>query len=180
MDLKKAAAYSDKPPYDLLAGVGRDSDRARPLRRRSHFRSCSPLEAHRGARIVYKPRRIGPNLRRLCLQGILSRRNYTAALSLRTVDLCSQRSRGDQRMERRDQKTNFRVAGRSLFSPPLNAWHQHFNVQGSETARFVALTDAPQMINRFRNVDFIFGNDFSLGTDLMAKTAITTERNERS
>jgi hypothetical protein len=49
----------------------------------------------------------------------------------------------------------------SLFSPPLNAWHQHFNVMGSETARYVALTDAPQMINRFRNLDFICSNDFS-------------------
>jgi hypothetical protein len=34
-------------------------------------------------------------------------------------------------------------------------------VTGSETARYVALTDAPQMINRFRNLDFIFGNEFS-------------------
>lgn len=47
------------------------------------------------------------------------------------------------------------------FSPPLNAWHQHCNAQGAEPARLVALTDAPQMINRFRNADFIFANAFS-------------------
>jgi len=49
----------------------------------------------------------------------------------------------------------------SLFSPPLNAWHQHFNAQGAETARYIALTDAPQMLNRFRNLDFLFANDFA-------------------
>src|SRR5690349_4990525 len=48
----------------------------------------------------------------------------------------------------------------SLFSPPLNTWHQHFNADASRPARFIALTNAPQAINQFRNLDFIFNNPF--------------------
>ena len=49
----------------------------------------------------------------------------------------------------------------SLFSTPLNSWHQHFNAQGSEPVRLISLTDAPVVINRYRNLDYIFNNNFT-------------------
>ena len=49
----------------------------------------------------------------------------------------------------------------SLFSPPLNTWHQHFNAHGSKPARLISLTDAPVIVNRYRNLDFIFSNPFA-------------------
>ena len=49
----------------------------------------------------------------------------------------------------------------SLFSTPLNTWHQHFNAQGSAPVRLISLTDAPVVINRYRNLDYIFNNNFT-------------------
>jgi oxalate decarboxylase/phosphoglucose isomerase-like protein (cupin superfamily) len=48
----------------------------------------------------------------------------------------------------------------TVFSPPLNVNYQHFN-KGKEPARLVAVTDLPLKVDLFRNLDFIFGNDFA-------------------
>ena len=48
----------------------------------------------------------------------------------------------------------------SLFSPPLNSWHQHFNADANQPARYVAVTSAPLYINLFHSKDFIYENPF--------------------
>jgi predicted metal-dependent enzyme (double-stranded beta helix superfamily) len=52
----------------------------------------------------------------------------------------------------------------SIFSPPLNAYYQHFNLDGTHTARLFAVTTAPMMINTIVDtlgrIDFVFDNPF--------------------
>ncbi len=48
----------------------------------------------------------------------------------------------------------------SLFSIPLNANYQHFNGAGDETARVLAVTSAPLMMNMFHDMNFIYNNPF--------------------
>src|SRR5262249_51709798 len=62
------------------------------------------------------------------------------------------------------EKTNQTILlewqGGSLFSPPLNVKHQHFNGSATEPARFVAPSNAPSIFNAFASADFIFNTPY--------------------
>ena len=44
----------------------------------------------------------------------------------------------------------------SMFAIPLNTWHQHFNGAGSEPVRYVAVTNAPPVLNLYEDIEFVF------------------------
>jgi quercetin dioxygenase-like cupin family protein len=59
----------------------------------------------------------------------------------------------------RGAKQSFRWGKRALFSPPLNTWRRHAN-RGTTTARLIAFTDLPLVMDLFHSAPFIFDNDF--------------------
>ncbi|MBM2810988.1 MAG: Gentisate 1,2-dioxygenase [Chloroflexi bacterium] len=48
----------------------------------------------------------------------------------------------------------------SIFAPPINCMHQHFNLDGQRPTRLFAVTAAPMAINMYRNPKFVFENPF--------------------
>lgn len=48
----------------------------------------------------------------------------------------------------------------SILSPPLNSSYQHFNLDGQRPARLFAVTNAPMVMNLYRNPGFVFGCDY--------------------
>jgi oxalate decarboxylase/phosphoglucose isomerase-like protein (cupin superfamily) len=53
-------------------------------------------------------------------------------------------------------EVSFEWQAGSLFAIPLNTWHQHVNLSGTEPARFVASTNMPPVFNMYDDVDFVF------------------------
>ncbi|WAH35612.1 cupin domain-containing protein [Alicyclobacillus dauci] len=58
------------------------------------------------------------------------------------------------------QKVTFEWNAGSLFAIPLNCWHQHFNGSGQEKARYLAVTNAPMVINLYEEADFVFNTPY--------------------
>lgn len=58
------------------------------------------------------------------------------------------------------RKQMFEWGPSSLFAPPLNAWHRLIN-GGREPVKFLAVTNAPVVMDVFHNEDFIFNCPYS-------------------
>jgi oxalate decarboxylase/phosphoglucose isomerase-like protein (cupin superfamily) len=54
------------------------------------------------------------------------------------------------------KRVSFEWKAGAIFAIPLNCSHQHFNGSGKDAARFVAVTNAPVIINSFTDIDFVF------------------------
>jgi len=58
------------------------------------------------------------------------------------------------------QPLSFEWQAGSFFAIPLNAHHQLFNGSGTHPARLMAATTAPEALNQYHNLEFVFNNPF--------------------
>lgn len=68
----------------------------------------------------------------------------------------------------------------SVFSPPLNSYYQHFNLDGQQPARFFAVTNAPMVINLVRNADFVFNETYAFTDRYAGEDDFFTRPDQRS
>jgi oxalate decarboxylase/phosphoglucose isomerase-like protein (cupin superfamily) len=55
-------------------------------------------------------------------------------------------------------RVTFEWKAGAIFAIPLNCWYQHFNGSGQEPVRYVAVTNAPAVINLYEEIEFVFGH----------------------
>jgi oxalate decarboxylase/phosphoglucose isomerase-like protein (cupin superfamily) len=55
-------------------------------------------------------------------------------------------------------RVTFEWKAGAIFAIPLNCWYQHFNGSGQESVRYVAVTNAPSVINLYDDIDFVFNH----------------------
>jgi len=55
-------------------------------------------------------------------------------------------------------RVTFEWKAGAIFAIPLNCWYQHFNGSGQESVRYVAVTNAPSVINLYEDIDFVFNH----------------------
>jgi hypothetical protein len=77
-----------------------------------------------------------------------------------------------------ERKSSFEWGTFSLFSPPLNAWYRLYNV-GSTPVIYLAVNDAPMIMDLFHNQDFIFNNPFKFTDRFPTGDGAFFDREER-
>ena len=68
----------------------------------------------------------------------------------------------------------------SLFSPPLNTYYQHFNLDGQRPARLYAATTAPATLNLLRDADFVFDAPHIFANRYNAEDGYFSNRGEQT
>ena len=68
----------------------------------------------------------------------------------------------------------------SLFSPPLNTYYQHFNLDGDKAARLYAATTAPATMNLLRDTGFIFDAPYTFASRYNAEDGYFSNPGERT
>jgi len=68
----------------------------------------------------------------------------------------------------------------SIFSPPLNCHYQHFNASGEEAVRLFFVTNAPMVINMFRDGDFPFDDSYRFANRYQSGVGFFEAASERS
>src|SRR5258705_5764004 len=58
------------------------------------------------------------------------------------------------------RRITFEWKAGAMFAVPLNTWHQHFNGSGVNAVRYVAVTNAPVIINAFGDLNFVFNTSY--------------------
>ncbi|MBI4483301.1 MAG: cupin domain-containing protein [Acidobacteria bacterium] len=79
--------------------------------------------------------------------------------------------KGETTVWQRNPKEKVTVSwGRgAMFPAPLNAWHQHVNL-GDQPVRLIGITNSPLLMDMYRNLDFIFKNDFAFSDRFRGQT----------
>lgn len=67
----------------------------------------------------------------------------------------------------------------SVFSPPLNCYYQHFNLDGNRPARIFAVTNAPMVINIYRSAGYVFSSNYVFADRYAGEEGYFGERGEQ-